>query len=242
MGLAGRAMGTLGILRGALLPCLWMIALLFLAIWELDAQTAVETKSIYIWQTGTVHPLYSFITSPMGVGGGRGFLEMPSGCMDVPSTATLAVLMKYWYVNVCVHNRVQESWWTCSKCSSLLFLIDLFKFIVLFTFHDFIKSSYKLGEASFKAKVSSLNLFSYRHACGRGWCIGAILLLYSVVTFIAVPEVNVSLPPDWGLEDRAMLAVFWLLFPCCGLRQLGLLGCPVLLLDSFITVWHVCNW
>lgn len=95
MGLAGRAVGTFGISRGALLPSLWMIALLSLAIWELDAQTAVETKPLYIWQTGTVHPLYSFTTSPMGFGGGRGFLEMLSGCMDVPSTATLAVLMKY---------------------------------------------------------------------------------------------------------------------------------------------------
>ncbi|TKS88769.1 hypothetical protein D9C73_022800 [Collichthys lucidus] len=52
MGLAGRAVGMLGVSRGALLFSLWRIALLFLSIWELDAQTAVETKPLYIWQTG----------------------------------------------------------------------------------------------------------------------------------------------------------------------------------------------
>lgn len=60
MGLAGRAVGALGVLRGAPLPCLWRLLLLFFFIWELDAQTAVETKPMYIWQTGTVHPLFSF--------------------------------------------------------------------------------------------------------------------------------------------------------------------------------------
>lgn len=69
MGLAGRAVGTLGVSRGAPLLSLWRIALLLLPIWELDAQTAVETKSVYIWQTGTVHPLYSFSTSPLGFRG-----------------------------------------------------------------------------------------------------------------------------------------------------------------------------
>ncbi|KAM7372761.1 hypothetical protein PAMP_007659 [Pampus punctatissimus] len=92
MGLAGRAVGTLGVLRGAPLPFPWRLALLFLSIWELDAQTAVETKPLYIWQT--------------------------------------------------------------------------------------------------------------------------------------VPEVNVSLAPDWGLEELCVLAVFWLRFPRSGLRQLGLLACP----------------
>eukprot|EP00064_Thunnus_orientalis_P001108 superscaffoldBa00000070_g1110 len=56
MGLAGRAMGTLGVSRGAPLPSLWRLALLFLSIWELDAQTAVETKPLYIWQTATSYP------------------------------------------------------------------------------------------------------------------------------------------------------------------------------------------
>lgn len=46
------AMGTLGVSRGAPLLFLWMIALLFLFMWDLDAQAAVETKPFYIWQTG----------------------------------------------------------------------------------------------------------------------------------------------------------------------------------------------
>lgn len=92
MGLADRSVGMLGVSTGALVLSLWRIALLFLPIWELEAQTAVETKPLYIWQTGTVHALYSCTTSPLGFRGVGGVL---SGCMDVPSTTTLAVLMKY---------------------------------------------------------------------------------------------------------------------------------------------------
>lgn len=66
MGLAGRAVGMLGVSRGAPLLSLWSIALLFLFIWELDAQTAVETKPMYIWQTGMVHPVHSFPTLRVG--------------------------------------------------------------------------------------------------------------------------------------------------------------------------------
>ncbi|XP_067467764.1 thrombospondin type-1 domain-containing protein 7A [Thunnus thynnus] len=68
MGLAGRAMGTLGVSRGAPLPSLWRLALLFLSIWELDAQTAVETKPLYIWQTG---PWGRCMGSECGPGGSQ---------------------------------------------------------------------------------------------------------------------------------------------------------------------------
>ncbi|XP_044027484.1 thrombospondin type-1 domain-containing protein 7A [Siniperca chuatsi] len=68
MGLASRAMGTLGISRGAPLPSLWRIALLFLSMWELNAQTAVETKPLYIWQTG---PWGRCMGSECGPGGSQ---------------------------------------------------------------------------------------------------------------------------------------------------------------------------
>ncbi|XP_030267680.1 thrombospondin type-1 domain-containing protein 7A [Sparus aurata] len=68
MGLAGRAVGMLGVSRGAPLLSLWSIALLFLFIWELDAQTAVETKPMYIWQTG---PWGRCMGSECGPGGSQ---------------------------------------------------------------------------------------------------------------------------------------------------------------------------
>ncbi|XP_031731663.1 thrombospondin type-1 domain-containing protein 7A isoform X2 [Anarrhichthys ocellatus] len=68
MGLASRAVGTLGVSREAQLPSLWRIALLFLSIWEMDAQTAVETKPLYIWQTG---PWGRCMGSECGPGGSQ---------------------------------------------------------------------------------------------------------------------------------------------------------------------------
>ncbi|XP_074542609.1 thrombospondin type-1 domain-containing protein 7A [Halichoeres trimaculatus] len=68
MGLAGRAMGTLGVSGGAPLFSLCRIVLLFLFIWELDAQTAVETKPLYIWQTG---PWGRCMGSECGPGGSQ---------------------------------------------------------------------------------------------------------------------------------------------------------------------------
>lgn len=51
MGLAGRAAaGTLGVFRGGPLGSLWSLMLLFLTLLELNAQ--METKPMYIWQTG----------------------------------------------------------------------------------------------------------------------------------------------------------------------------------------------
>nr|XP_043908423.1 thrombospondin type-1 domain-containing protein 7A-like isoform X2 [Solea senegalensis] len=52
MGLTVRAAGTLGVSSSAPLPSLWRLALFFLSIWELDAETAVENRPVYIWQTG----------------------------------------------------------------------------------------------------------------------------------------------------------------------------------------------
>ncbi|CAB1418200.1 unnamed protein product [Pleuronectes platessa] len=51
MGLPERALGTPAVLSGAPLLSLWRLALLFFSIWELNAQTAVENKPLYIWQT-----------------------------------------------------------------------------------------------------------------------------------------------------------------------------------------------
>ncbi|XP_031134376.1 thrombospondin type-1 domain-containing protein 7A isoform X3 [Sander lucioperca] len=68
MGLASRAVGMLGVSRGVPLPSLWRIALLFLSIWEMDAQTAVETKPLYIWQTG---PWGRCMGSECGPGGSQ---------------------------------------------------------------------------------------------------------------------------------------------------------------------------
>ncbi|XP_053189729.1 thrombospondin type-1 domain-containing protein 7A [Scomber japonicus] len=68
MGLASRNEGTLGVLRGSPFPSLWRLALLFLSIWELDAQTAVETKPLYIWQTG---PWGRCMGSECGPGGSQ---------------------------------------------------------------------------------------------------------------------------------------------------------------------------
>uniref|UniRef100_A0A8C2WQS4 Thrombospondin type-1 domain-containing protein 7A n=1 Tax=Cyclopterus lumpus TaxID=8103 RepID=A0A8C2WQS4_CYCLU len=68
MGLASRAVGMLGVSREAQLPSLWRIALLFLSIWEMDAQIAVETKPMYIWQTG---PWGRCMGSECGPGGSQ---------------------------------------------------------------------------------------------------------------------------------------------------------------------------
>ncbi|XP_042362737.1 thrombospondin type-1 domain-containing protein 7A [Plectropomus leopardus] len=68
MELASRAVGTLGVSRGAPLPSLWRIALLFLSIWEMEAQTTVETKPLYIWQTG---PWGRCMGSECGPGGSQ---------------------------------------------------------------------------------------------------------------------------------------------------------------------------
>ncbi|XP_034747291.1 thrombospondin type-1 domain-containing protein 7A isoform X2 [Etheostoma cragini] len=68
MGLASRAVGMLGVSRRVPLPSLWRIALLFLSMWEMDAQTAVETKPLYIWQTG---PWGRCMGSECGPGGSQ---------------------------------------------------------------------------------------------------------------------------------------------------------------------------
>ncbi|XP_061738576.1 thrombospondin type-1 domain-containing protein 7A-like [Nerophis ophidion] len=66
MGLAGTAGGTSGVLeRNARL---WRLALLFLSIWELGAQTAVETGARYRWQTG---PWGRCMGSECGPGGSQ---------------------------------------------------------------------------------------------------------------------------------------------------------------------------
>lgn len=61
-----RAMERLVVSSAVTFPSLWRLGLLFLCIWELDAHTAVETKPVYIWQTGMVHLLYRFSTIPLG--------------------------------------------------------------------------------------------------------------------------------------------------------------------------------
>lgn len=61
-----RAMGRLVVSSAVTFPSLWRLGLLFLCIWELDAHTALETKPLYIWQTGMVHLLYPFNTMPLG--------------------------------------------------------------------------------------------------------------------------------------------------------------------------------
>ncbi|XP_034456122.1 thrombospondin type-1 domain-containing protein 7A [Hippoglossus hippoglossus] len=68
MGLPERAVGTPAVLSGAPLPSLWRLALLFFSIWELDAQTAVENKPLYIWQTG---PWGRCMGSECGPGGSQ---------------------------------------------------------------------------------------------------------------------------------------------------------------------------
>ncbi|XP_069032136.1 thrombospondin type-1 domain-containing protein 7A [Embiotoca jacksoni] len=68
MRLGGRAVGMLGVLKEAPLPSLWRLALLFFSVWELDAQTAVETKPLYLWQTG---PWGRCMGSECGPGGSQ---------------------------------------------------------------------------------------------------------------------------------------------------------------------------
>lgn len=106
MGMAGRGIRIQEVLKGAPLLSLWTLVLLFLSMWELDAQTAVETRPMYIWRTGTVHPLCSFSPGPWDT-------EWLDGCSN------LALLMKYSYANVCVHNTIHKGkWkgWTCLFC------------------------------------------------------------------------------------------------------------------------------
>ena len=56
MGLAGGGKGTPGVSSGAL-PLLWRFWLLLLvSVLEVEAQTAEDTKPIYIWQTGMLLP------------------------------------------------------------------------------------------------------------------------------------------------------------------------------------------
>ncbi|XP_015255628.1 PREDICTED: thrombospondin type-1 domain-containing protein 7A-like [Cyprinodon variegatus] len=68
MGLPGGALLLLGVLKQT--PCLfiWKLSLLLFSIWALDAQTTVETKPLYIWQTG---PWGRCMGSECGPGGSQ---------------------------------------------------------------------------------------------------------------------------------------------------------------------------
>ncbi|KAL3983366.1 UV radiation resistance-associated protein [Sarotherodon galilaeus] len=68
MGMAGRGIRIQEVLKGAPLLSLWMLVLLFLSMWELDAQTAVETRPMYIWRTG---PWGRCMGSECGPGGSQ---------------------------------------------------------------------------------------------------------------------------------------------------------------------------
>ncbi|XP_013765928.1 thrombospondin type-1 domain-containing protein 7A-like [Pundamilia nyererei] len=68
MGTAGRGIRIQEVLKGAPLLSLWTLALLFLSMWELDAQTAVETRPMYIWRTG---PWGRCMGSECGPGGSQ---------------------------------------------------------------------------------------------------------------------------------------------------------------------------
>uniref|UniRef100_A0A8C6PXE4 Thrombospondin type-1 domain-containing protein 7A n=1 Tax=Nothobranchius furzeri TaxID=105023 RepID=A0A8C6PXE4_NOTFU len=68
MGLPGRTRFLLGLFEHPVSSCLWRLALLFLSMWTLDAQTAVETKPFYIWQTG---PWGRCMGSECGPGGSQ---------------------------------------------------------------------------------------------------------------------------------------------------------------------------
>lgn len=114
MGVAGRAIGMQGVLKGAPLFSLWRLAMLFFSMWELDAQTAVETRPMYIWQTGTVEPLCSFRLN------GR---------------PNLALLVKYSYANIYVQNTIHNGG---GKLVNMLL-----GFLCICRFSDGIKSSCK---------------------------------------------------------------------------------------------------
>ncbi|XP_061597146.1 thrombospondin type-1 domain-containing protein 7A [Cololabis saira] len=68
MGLPGRAVFMPGALKWAPSPSLWRLILLFFFIWALEAQIAMETKPIYIWQTG---PWGRCMGSECGPGGSQ---------------------------------------------------------------------------------------------------------------------------------------------------------------------------
>uniref|UniRef100_A0A8C5DLN0 Thrombospondin type-1 domain-containing protein 7A n=1 Tax=Gouania willdenowi TaxID=441366 RepID=A0A8C5DLN0_GOUWI len=68
MGPAGRAVWMLGFFKGAKLSSLWRLTLLFFWIWGLNAQTASESKPMYIWQTG---PWGRCMGSECGPGGSQ---------------------------------------------------------------------------------------------------------------------------------------------------------------------------
>ncbi|CAL8371396.1 unnamed protein product [Boreogadus saida] len=73
MGLAGGGKGTPGVSSGAL-PLLWRFwPLLLVSVLEVEAQTAEDTKPIYIWQTVA-----------MGLaGGGKGTPGVSSGALPL---------------------------------------------------------------------------------------------------------------------------------------------------------------
>ncbi|XP_043995053.1 thrombospondin type-1 domain-containing protein 7A isoform X3 [Gambusia affinis] len=68
MGLPGGARLVLGVLKQPACLFLWRLSLLFFSMWALDAQTTVETKPLYIWQTG---PWGRCMGSECGPGGSQ---------------------------------------------------------------------------------------------------------------------------------------------------------------------------
>ncbi|KAK2921481.1 thrombospondin type-1 domain-containing protein 7A [Channa argus] len=63
-----RSVGALGVSSDVSFSSLWRLLLLFLSVWGLDAQTAIETKPLYIWQTG---PWGRCMGSECGPGGSQ---------------------------------------------------------------------------------------------------------------------------------------------------------------------------
>lgn len=139
------AMGTLGVSRGPPLLFLWMIALLFLFMWDLDAQAAVETKPFYIWQTGM--PLV--ILCKVGV-----FWR----CWEVFSESN-ALILSQSHRSASMHMFKRTAKKICRTYVWFLFYCSL-----LLVYWSYLQ----INTTIFKRKVSFLCYFSCKDACSEG--------------------------------------------------------------------------